>query len=358
MVRVLQLVGSLGYAGLEAVVMNYYRNIDREKIQFDFIVSSTQRQRYDDEIESMGGTIYRLPSRNKSTLKYVKLLKKLINENKYDVIHLHTNSASIVIDSLVAKSIGVRKIIAHSHNTSCIFKLQHYLLKPFLNNLITTKIACSIDAGEWLYSNVKDVIVYNNAIQCDMYKFEENKKNLLKRKIGFLENDIIIGHIGRFEYQKNHEYLINIFSELCKKRANYKLILIGDGHLLPKIKQMVSEYRLVDKVVFLGNRDDVADLLKIMDVFLLPSFFEGLPVVLVEAQASGLKCVVSTGVPNESDLTGLLQFVSLDDDPSIWAELIDKLELAYDRDLYFEIVKDKGYDICSISRNLAELYLD
>ena len=355
MERILQVIGSLGYAGVEAVVMNYYRHVDKNKVQFDFITSSQVPERYDDEIISRGGRIYRLPSRSRAPFAYMQALKKLIRQNKYQIVHIHQNSASMAMDGLVAKMCGVPVIIGHSHNIRCNVLWQHRLFKPLVNHVVTYRFACSEAAGEWVFGKKARVDVVNNAIDTDKYLFDESKRQEFRNKFG-LEDKFVVGFVGRLHMQKNPYRLVEIFRALTLIRAEARLIMIGKGEEQTGLEQKCKELGIYDKVKFLGARDDVNEAMMAMDVFLLPSLYEGLALVAVEAQATGLKCVVSENVPCP-DLTGRLIVKCLSEDDAKWAGELADVDDVFDRTFAQQMVIDGGYDISHEAVKLQDFYL-
>lgn len=216
MIRVLQVVGSLGYAGVEAVVMNYYRHMDKNKIQFDFISCSPTKQRYDDEILELGGKIYRLPSRNKNPIAYMSSLRKIIIKYHYEIIHIHQNSASMAMDAMVATICGVKKVVGHSHNTSCNILWQHYLLKPIVNMFVTHRFACSEEAGKWGFGK-KDCNIIYNAVDVEAFQFDKNIRRAYKKELD-INDELVLGFVGRLQdSQKNCFRLIDIFAAVEKE---------------------------------------------------------------------------------------------------------------------------------------------
>lgn len=219
MVRVLQVIGSLGYAGVEAVVMNYYRHIDRTKVQFDFVTCSQKPERYDEEILQMGRRIFRLPSRSRKPFSYMIALKRLIKEHGYKIVHIHQNSASMAMDGIVAKSCHVSAVIGHSHNTRCNVMWQHFLFKHFVNHVVTHRFACSEDAGKWIFGNRKDIRMVNNAIDSRKYHFNEVIRGRVRQKLG-LKDLFVVGFVGRLHEQKNPFRILDIFRELSETKEN------------------------------------------------------------------------------------------------------------------------------------------
>ena len=288
MIRILQCVNDMHRAGLETMLMNYYRNIDREKIQFDFLTHRPQRSDYDDEIESLGGKIYYAPRLYPQNYpKYFKWMKQFFSEHpEYKIIHSHIDAMSY-LPLKAAKKANIPVRIAHSHNTA-IDRDFKYLLKTYfrfkLPKVANYYCACGKEAGEFLFPG-KEYMYVPNAIEIDRFLFNENVRMKKRRELG-IKDEIVIGHIGRMSYQKNHKYLIDVFAEILKKKNDSILLLIGVGEKLDDIKKYVEKLGLSEQVRFLGNRADVDELYQAMDVFVMPSLFEGLPVVGVEAQFS------------------------------------------------------------------------
>lgn len=354
MIRVLQINGGhWNGAGVENVIMNYYRHINRDSVQFEF-VSSNNRQKYDREIESLGGVIRRLPSRRHDTFHYLVELYRLMKKEQYDIIHIHTNSASFVIDAIVAKLSGQKTIIAHSHNTDCIRRATHYLLRPFSNSFISHRFACSQEAGRWLFGNKKDVLIVNNAIDTSLYKFNEVTRAQVRKDLGIV-NDLVIGFVGRLvDKQKNILRMIDIFSEVCKVDDNAKLLIVGDGEDRSLLEAKIARIGLESKAILLGHKEDVNNYLMAMDVLMMPSFFEGLCMAVIEAQASGLPCVISDTIP-VGNLTGNVRKMSLRAMDKEWAEELTARK-SIDRINANELVSDGGYDISKEASRLLGVY--
>ena len=304
-IRIAQVVGKMVNGGVEAVVMNYYRHIDREKVQFDFIVDEDSTVIPKDEIESLGGRIFMVPPYQKLN-KYISALIKLFKENKYKIVHSHINTLS-VFPLFAAKRAGVPVRIAHNHSTAAKGETKKnilkYMLRPFAKVYATHYAACSKYAAEWLFGKKSmergEITIFNNAIDLDKFKYDKNVQNEVRKELG-IEDKFVIGHVGRFCYQKNQEFLIDVFEEVYKQNPNAVLMLIGDGSNRKKIEKKVGQQNLEDSVLFLGNRNDVNRLYQAMDVFVLPSRYEGLGMVAVEAQFCGVKTVISDRVPDDA----------------------------------------------------------
>ena len=361
-IRVVHAVGKVVAGGVEAVVMNYYRNIDRSKIQFDFIMDGYQKTLIDEEIKRMGGLVYKVEPYEKNLFKNLYQCYKIFKQNRYNVFHCHMNSLSVLwlFAALIAR-VPVR--ISHSHSTSAkgegkktLFK---NFLRPFSRLFPTHYCACSAYAGNWLFGsgfyNKGKVKLVKNAINIKRFSFNHEIREKL-RKAFDLENKFVIGHVGRFVYQKNHEFLIGIFNEIHKRNADAVLMLIGTGELEGLVRQRVNEAGLDNNVLFLGTRQDVNDLMQAMDVFLLPSFYEGLPVVGVEAQTAGLPCVLSDAMTKETRITSSTKFLSLTKSAGEWAEEILSYVNEYKRLKTDEDIRKAGFDIEYAAQDLAELY--
>ena len=339
--RVLEVVGSLGYAGLEAVVMNYYRHINKEHIQFDFITCSPTPQRYDEEIEQLGGRIFRLPSRASRPLEYMKALYRVIRDNNYQIVHVHQNSASMVMDGMVARLCGVPVVIGHSHNTRCNVLWQHYLFRPFVNLIFKHRWACTVEAGKWVFGN-RNVKILRNGIDANLFRFNEEIRTRIRKELG-ITDELLVGFVGRLHYQKNPYRMLEIFAEVLKKQDNAHLLIVGDGEEREGMIQTCRELNILPYVHFVGRVTNVHEMMMAIDVFLFPSLFEGLGIVAIEAQATDLPCVVSENVP-VPDLTRKLSVCQLEDDNEVWVKSILNQAKNKRSDTSFQI-REGGYDI-------------
>lgn len=340
----------LCHDGLTKMVMEIYRHSSRKRVKFDFVISSKGEEEYNQELISGGASIYYLLNRRKSVFCYIKDLIKCIKNNKYKIIHIHGNSALMFIDVLAAKLGGATKIITHCHNSASQFPVIHYLLKPIFNLLVTDKVACSKLAGNWAYFN-KFTIVHNGIC---VNKFIYNRETRIeyRKKLGILENTILFGHVGRFSKQKNHKYLIDIFNEIRNINNNSKLLLIGDGELKKEINNKIKSLDLEEYIICLGNSQEVNNYMQAMDILFLPSLYEGLGIVGIEAQAAGLPCIVSDSVSDELKITDLVKFMSLSQSSKEWAEVALHAKLGQRKDMK-KIIEEKGY---SIEKTVYELY--
>ena len=345
--------------GLETMLMNYYRHVDREKVQFDFLEHRKERSAYDDEIESLGGRIYRLPRLVPWRKGYLAALNLFFDEHpEYKVVHVHQDCLSSVILKVAAQhNIPVR--IAHSHNANQNKNLK-YPIKLWYRRSIpryaTNLFACGRDAGDWMFNGAPYQIV-NNAIDAVAYSCDPEKRIEMRQKLG-LRDELVVGHVGRFNPQKNHLFLLDIFAVLLKKEPNAALLLVGGGEDMPKIQAKAQTLGIEEHVRFLGIRSDVADLMQAMDVFVFPSLYEGLPVTMVEAQAAGLACLISDKVPPECILTdNLVDILPLSADPETWAEKILEKRNSPRTDRQSEIAA-RDFDITTEAVKLQEFYIN
>ncbi|TLS35783.1 glycosyltransferase family 1 protein [Pseudalkalibacillus caeni] len=360
-IRILQVVTIMNCGGLETMLMNYYRKIDRTHIQFDFLVHRDEEGHYDKEITELGGRIFRMPPIKPGNYRlYFNKLDKFFEEHtEYKVVHSHINeNSSFVLRA--AKKHGVPGRIAHSHLSDLGIDLKlpfRLYARYYLRDAPNDYFACSKKAGQWLFGKnsreIEKVKVLNNAVNVEEFKYCEKTRARIRKDLD-AKDQLVIGHIGRFNKQKNHDFLIEIFKEIQQKKPDAILVLIGDGNLRKDIEKKVAILGLSSKVRFLGIRNNISELMQGMDLFLFPSLFEGLPVVLVEAQAAGLKCVVSEAITKESDVTGRVEFLSLYQTAKEWAEKV--LSSTYEHENTAELLKKHGYDTSSMAYWLTEYY--
>lgn len=315
--------------GVEAVILNYFRNINKSKFVFDFVIDSDSTDNnFINEIQELGGTIIKCPPYQKLH-KYNKFLYKLFKEKNYDIVHSNINTLSVFPLRMAAKA-GIKIRIAHSHSTSNPKEWKKNLLKnilrPFSKKYANVYFACSELAGRYLFGDKAfdegKVVIFNNAINLDKFKYNEEKRKEIRKKLNIKNDTFVIGHIGRFVAQKNHTFLIDIFNEIHKKNENSVLLLIGQGPLQNEIKDKVDKLGLTNSVKFIGQVTNANDYYNAMDVFVLPSIYEGLGMVLIEAQANELPCIASTEVPKEATISNQIEYIELDKNPSYWAKRI------------------------------------
>ena len=368
-IRVLQIVGRMDRGGIENFVMNIYRDIDREKVQFDFLCHYGREAAFNDEIRDMGGRIYEMPAIRDEThvyywklFEYIRALNKFFKDHKeYKIIHGQmTNTASIYMP--IAKKHGVTTRIAHSHNShgkvGMLGVVTDILKKPVFK-YATDLFACSEAAARYFYpeSYIKagKVKIVPNAVDAGKFRFNPDKRMQMRTEFEVADK-LVIGCVGRFRTEKNQAFLLGVLKEALKTEPNAVLLFAGDGPLEDDVKQKAAEMGISDKCVFLGMRSDIPDVMQAMDVLAMPSLFEGLPVTGIEAQAGGLRVVASTGVPDEMDAIHLIDFLPLDDGEKKWAEMLISKAREERTDTYNKI-KDAGYDIHTTAPWLQDFYL-
>lgn len=360
-IKVLQCVSAMNRGGLEAVIMNYYRNIDHDKFSFDFLVQRRGSFDYSNEIKELGGKIYSVPAFN--PLKIKKYNTEINNffknhSGEYDIVHAHNNSfAMYVLRSAKKHNFNVR--ISHSHTADVKLSLIKYPFIKYnkikLQNVCNARFACSEKAGKWLFNDNQFTII-KNAIDLKKFSFDNKKRKEYREKYKILPDTILIGHIGRFEKPKNHIFLVNLIKDLKDKKLNAKLMLIGTGKLEPKIKAFVKKYNLEKEVIFTGNIDNPHDLLNAMDVFVFPSHYEGLGMAVIEAQANGLHCIISDTIKGECEITPLVEHMSLTDNTiQEWTkQIISTAKLP--RKEYSDLLTIAGYNIKEATKKLEQIY--
>lgn len=362
-IRVLNLFTILNRGGAETMVMNYYRNIDRSKVQFDFLVHRDEIGAYEDEIKALGGRIYRMsPICPENFAEYKKEIRIFLeNHPEYKIIHSHMSELGYFVFK-EAKRQGVPVRICHAHNCPHVWNLKmvmreyfKYMMRPY----ITHMFMCGIESGEWLFGkkNKDKFIQLNNAIDAKQYVYNENVRKEVRKELG-LKNEFVVGHVGRFSRQKNHEKLIDIFNEITKINDNSKLILVGDGQLKESIVKKVELLNLQDKVMFLGTRSDVNRIMQAFDIYLFPSFHEGLSVSMVEAQASGLQCFISDTIPKECIITDNVVTFDLKSENEFIANNIIESHKSYIRNNTMDKIVVSGFDIKQNAKKLEEFYIN
>lgn len=358
MIRILQCVNIMDRAGLENMLMNYYRNIDRTKIQFDFLTHREEKGAYEDEIISMGGKVYHAPRLYPQNYPlYFKWMKNFFTEHpEYKIVHSHIDAMSY-FPLLAAKKAGVPIRIAHSHSSKLDrdikLPIKYFALKklPFVSNVYC---ACGQKAGQFMFGN-RCFSVIHNAIDLQKFSYDELKRKSKRDELD-IEGDIfVIGHVGRYCYIKNQLFLIDVFSKVLQERQNCMLLLIGNGPDEAKIKLKINTLGINDKVRLLKNRDDVNELYQVMDVFVMPSLFEGLPVVGVEAQANGLPCILSNQISNEVILSDCVQMLDLGAGISAWKNAIMSANSKRSLDSINQL-EANGYNVVRESKKLSEYY--
>lgn len=364
-IRILQCVTIMNRNGLENRLMDIYRNIDRSVIQFDFMTNRTEAGEFDEEIGQLGGRVYHMSRiAPRSFFRYIRELRTFFQEHsEYKIVHSHLNTLS-TWPLLMAKRAGVPVRIAHSRNASMdrnIKMVYKAFSRLFINGQATDRFACSRSAGIWLFGKKQveqDTFhVIPNAIQLDRFLYSEDKRQKMRRDLGIGEQELAIVCVARFSRQKNHGYLLRVFSEIQKRNPDSRLYLVGQGELEQEICSQISALNLENSVVFLGSRSDVGDVLTAMDGFLFPSFYEGFGTVLVEAQCSALPVLASDTIPSETKLCDCVEFASIKEEPQVWADKILRMVNRSVRTDNSGLIREKGYDIRQSYTWMQQFYL-
>lgn len=362
--RVLHYMSVMNRGGQETFAMNVFRNIDRTQVMFDFLCMLPEQGAYDEEILNMGGRVlhaefdrchsFLRPLENARVLyRFLRRYKK-----EYRAFHIHTQHAmDALLSSSAAKLAGIEKVIVHSHSTNTLYHVTaHKLCRPLLKYLPIVRFACSDLAGKWLYGEAEFKVV-RNGIEVSRFSYDSTIREQVRTEQGWRDKRII-GHVGSFTYPKNHEFIIKVFQQLALRDDAYRLVLVGDGELREQIRRQAEECGVADRVEFLGLRSDVDRLYQGMDLLLFPSHYEGLPVTLVEAQASGLPCVISDSITTETDVTDHIWRYPLNEDAAVWADRVEEgLQALSERVSSEQAVRENGYDIVDVAHTLQKFYL-
>lgn len=357
---VLHIVGMMNVGGVQKFLLDLYRNIDKNNIQFSFAVQREYPLFYDDEIYALGGDLYFLPLMEKNILKYSLELYKLLKKNtKYKIVHIHLNRRN-VIPLLIAKLAGVPIRIAHSHSkaehNNKFKRFQVKLIKFTINMLSTHRFACSVDAGNYLFGK-KDFSVIKNGIDTDKFKYTLSIRQNLRRTLG-IQDKFVYGHVGNFATSKNYFFLIDVFILLQSENPDAVLLLVGDGVLFNQIQDYIKEKRVESYLILVGNVDNVHEYMQAMDAFIFPSVYEGFGIVAIEAQSVGLPVFASDTIPEEVKLTNNISFIPLIEGKEFWANVIKVKVDEFKRYDKSNIIKNKGYDVKVTSKDIEDIYRD
>lgn len=352
-----------GMGGMSSVIVNYLEKMNKNDMKITMIVNSKIEKVYYEALKRNKVNIIIL-ERNNRVISYMYNLYKIMKKEKFQVVHIHGNSSTMAFESIPAYLNKIPNRIVHSHNVSCEHKILNRVLWPILKRTSTLALACSEEAGKWLFKEEKEFNVLNNAIDTEKYKFTKDKRNIIRKELD-LENFYVIGHVGYFNDQKNHEKLFKVVNYL-KDKINVKLLCIsGDSEVPESINELIEKYNLRNNIKILLRRNDVNELLKGMDLFMFPSKYEGLGLALIEAQASGLHCLPSNEVPREAAICQkLVHYCDLADCDSVWGNLILNIRKSTNESREKESLeaitqlKKFGYDIIIESEKLREIYIN
>lgn len=357
--KILQIpTGGLFSDGILSCIVEYMAAMDKSGMDIRVLATNDADESIIQRVENSGCKVVSIPYRKKNVVKYFFELRRYIAKEKIDIVHIHGSSAIMSVELLAAKLAGCKVRIAHSHNTTCENKKADKMLRPLFDKLYTESFACGQEAGKWMFGK-KNFTVIPNGRSLQKYGYNWENRVQYRNKLNVPADAFVIGHVGRFNAQKNHEYLVRIFAEFHKKHPNTHLVLIGNGETVDKTKKQVRELGLGRQVVFTGAIDNVSDYLSAFDVMLLPSLYEGLPLVVIEWQISGLPCLISDTISKECAITSLVKFESIKTAPTVWARDIEAL-MVEDRDdnkdKIFNEVRVAGYDINEDAKRLKAVY--
>lgn len=356
-IKVLHIIGALNLGGAETMVVNIMRNIDREKFQFDFYLSGNGNGYYEGEVKKLGARIYNIGRRKKNPIKYCLSLYKLIIKEKYDVVQIHATDAQDGLPAMIAKLAGTKKVCLFSHSTGGFNKELQKIMTRFFIHFIDYKQACSDKAAKWMYGKyANQVKIIPIPVNTELCKFNDMIRKEKRIKYKIKETEVVIGHIGRYFPPKNHMFLLNVFQELIKINEKYRLVLIGGGILEDEIHFEIEKRNLKNKIIELGQVTNACNILSMFDIFLLPSFYEGFPTVLLEAQANGLQCIASDTITSSIAITDLISFYSLKKTAKEWASFIhNHIKKRKDDRIYNKIIFEM-YDVKKVANIFAQIY--
>ena len=362
MKRVLCLISCMNTGGAKTFLMKIYRQIDKTKYQMDFGANIQQKGFYDNEITALGGKIYYIPSKSSNVREFKKQLDELIRKEKYEVVLRITSSAAGFLDLKVAKKAGVKRCCVRSSNSSdggsMLSVIAHRMGRLLYDKYVDVKIAPSDLAAKYTFGkkayDSHEVNILHNAVDTSIFQYKESYRSKIRNELDIEKDAVVIGHVGRFYEQKNHIFLIKIFEEICKINKDALLLLVGDGPLEGSVREMIENRHLENRVIFLGVRSDIDQILSAMDVFVLPSLYEGMPNVVIEAQATGLPVILSDTITQEVNITGLVDFCSLSEVESVWAKkVLSKIGIKREsREQQF--IKEQ-YDIQSVADQFIKI---
>lgn len=348
--------------GMETYIMNIYRNIDRQKLQFDFLYPYDAPMAFHDEVLKLGGHIYHVPRKKKNILQHYKLINKLFRENEFEGIYFQCNRKLLTMDVFKkAYKYGVKKRIIHSHNTQsyyggCINALREKIAGFSYDKYINGFFACSDDAGKWMFGQ-RDYRVINNGIDTNKFRYSEESRHRIREEEHIPEDYFVLGTIGRLSDEKNPEFLVELFDKINEYNSKCCFIHVGDGDKKNEIMKMVSD-RGLDNYLLVGRKDNPADYLNAMDLFLLPSIYEGFPISLIEAQSTGLPCISSTNVTQSANITGLIKYFSLDSKQEWYDAIMDTMVSSdYTRTDKSNVVEDAGFGVNKLAKSIEEFFL-
>ncbi len=367
--RIVEIASFQGRAGIETFLLDLLRQVDYEQLQIDFLVTNTDEGPFDEEIIFRGSKIYRISPLSlnlPALIRHIKEVNCFFKNNKdIDVVHIHGNTAISLLDVLIVKRHGIKKIIGHSHNNWAnepIDRIKHYICKILISKSFTNRMACSQSAWDWMYfgkMNPEMDLIVKNGININKFKYDRNKRKKIRQFLNLGDNDYVIGCVGRFNIQKNHSFLLDSFSKVSCEEKDAKLLLVGEGELRSQIENQILKLGLQDKVILTGSVENTEDYYNAMDLYVMPSIYEGFGIVLIEAQANGLLCIVSRAIKPEAKVSkyGIKEF-ALEDGPDNLSKMICK-EIRKENKTRFDNISDlqkAGFDIRNSTKQLIKVY--
>lgn len=357
-INIAMILNDFNLNGISMVVLNYCKHLNLKKFNITIITGTPAESSNLNECKKHGINVVILPSRKKNSFSFYKSLSKELSKKKYDIVHVHGNSAMITPELFIAYIKGIKIRIAHSHNSTCNHLQIHRILLPIFNKLYTHGFACSSLAGEWMFKKNKYYVI-PNGFEVEKFKFDLPKRLNLRKELK-LEDNYVVGHIGRFNEQKNHLYLLDIFKKVAVNNSNAVLLLVGNGPDYDKIKKVIEGHPYKDRIILYGETSHTEEIYNVMDVFVFPSKYEGLGIVLLEAQINGLTCITSDVVPKDVILSNEIKFLPLgEENIDKWAiEISGNINSFRNENKKLKHIELNKYDINSNAEYLSNLYSD
>lgn len=362
MKRLLCILSSMNAGGAETFLMKVYRKLDKTRYQMDFCVNVQETCFYEEEILALGGKVHRIPSKSENRKEFTRQLRELIVTQKYESVLRITSNAMGFMDLMIAKQAGAKLRAVRSSNSSgnANWKSQmaHRLGRLLYGKYVNVKFAPSDLAAEYTFGKkacrAGQVTLLCNGVDLNVFHYDADGRVAVRKEFGIEEDCLLVGHVGRFMLQKNHKFLLHVFGEIVKKRTNAKLLLVGNGPLEQDLRKQAAKMGIAEQIIFAGIRKDVPQLLSAMDVFVFPSFYEGMPNTVIEAQATGLPCVIANTITKTANITGLIEYLSLDMPAGLWAERALAQNVG-ERAETTKLFLEQGYDIESVARQFVKL---
>lgn len=354
-IKIAYITKDLPINGISNVIMNYIYFIDRDKYDITLICGDPINKKYENELKEMGVEIFKVQNKKRNPVKYFVSLYKFLKGNRFDIVHIHGNSATIAIELFLSKISRIKVRIPHCHSNKSEYMLMHKLLHPFFLRLYTHGLACSETAGKWLFRDYEFKII-PNSFSVEKFVYNQTQRDIIREKLN-VGNSLVIGHVGRFNDSKNHEFLIKLFNEVSNTIPNVKLLIVGDGPLRDKVKYLISESQFKENIILYNESTSPENLYSAIDLFVFPSKYEGLGIVLLEAQINGLKCIISDVIPKEATIGPNVVELGLDDKLSLWVNEITKENNISRNSFIFENWdRIKKYDVKTSINDLEKFY--